>query len=160
MIDEEYRTEYVIDRLVTSSTVWMGLTMTCGRCHDHKFDPISQREFYQLLAFFNNSPDRGLNGFDPKLQVASPLQAGEAARLQSQLEATRHEFDALAATHAAEFEAWQRQVTEETRDAWSTVVPERSRVRKVVPSSRHRQIRASWPPAPILPPMFTNSNGR
>ena len=69
VIDEEYRTEYVVDRVVTTSTVWMGLTMTCSRCHDHKYDPISQEDFYSFFAFFNQIPERGLNGFNPKITV-------------------------------------------------------------------------------------------
>ena len=52
IIDEEYRTEYVMDRLVTTGEVWLGLTIGCARCHDHKFDPISQKEFYASYAFF------------------------------------------------------------------------------------------------------------
>jgi hypothetical protein len=70
VIDEEYRTEYVIDRVVTTSTVWMGMTFTCARCHDHKYDPISQEDFYSFYAFFNNVPERGLQGFDPKRKIA------------------------------------------------------------------------------------------
>ena len=62
IIDEEYRVEYVVDRLDATSTVWMGLTVGCARCHDHKYDPISQKEFYQLFAFFNNSPETGNTG--------------------------------------------------------------------------------------------------
>ena len=58
-IDEEWRTEYVIDRVETMGTVWMGLTLSCARCHDHKYDPITQREFYQLFAFFNNLDEKG-----------------------------------------------------------------------------------------------------
>lgn len=58
-IDEEWRTEYVIDRVETMGTVWMGLTLGCCRCHDHKYDPISQREFYQLFALFNNLDEKG-----------------------------------------------------------------------------------------------------
>ena len=60
IIDEEYRTEYVLDRLDTTATTWLGLTVGCAQCHDHKFDPISQKEFYQLFAFFNNVPENGL----------------------------------------------------------------------------------------------------
>ena len=52
IIPEEYAVEYVVDRVDTTSTVWLGLTMACARCHDHKFDPISQREFYQFFAYF------------------------------------------------------------------------------------------------------------
>ncbi len=51
---EQFRVEAVVDRVSTVSTVWLGLTVACARCHDHKFDPISQREFYQLFAIFNN----------------------------------------------------------------------------------------------------------
>ncbi len=58
-IDEEWRTEYVIDRVETMGAVWMGLTLGCARCHDHKFDPISQKEFYQLFALFNNLDEKG-----------------------------------------------------------------------------------------------------
>src|SRR5262249_7293376 len=59
VIPEEYAVEYVVDRVDTTCTVWLGLTMGCARCHDHKFDPIRQREFYQLFAYFNNVPERG-----------------------------------------------------------------------------------------------------
>jgi hypothetical protein len=58
-IAEEWRTEYVIDRVETMGSVWLGLTVGCCRCHDHKFDPITQREFYQLYSFFNNVPETG-----------------------------------------------------------------------------------------------------
>ena len=53
IIDEEYRVEYVADRVETTATVWLGLTLGCARCHDHKYDPISQREYFGLFAYFN-----------------------------------------------------------------------------------------------------------
>jgi len=59
IIPEEYAVEYVVDRVETTFTVWQGLTVGCCRCHDHKFDPFSQREFYQLFAYFNNVPEFG-----------------------------------------------------------------------------------------------------
>ena len=52
--------EYVADRVETTSIVWMGLTVGCARCHDHKYDPVKQKEFYQIFAFFNNVPEKGL----------------------------------------------------------------------------------------------------
>ena len=57
IIPEEYRVEYVADRAETTATVWMGLTMGCARCHDHKYDPFPQRDFYRLFAYFNQIPD-------------------------------------------------------------------------------------------------------
>ncbi|MCM8531785.1 MAG: DUF1553 domain-containing protein [Lentisphaeraceae bacterium] len=58
--DEEYRVEYTVDRLALTSAVWLGLTMECAQCHDHKYDPISQKEFFQMYAFFNVSADKGM----------------------------------------------------------------------------------------------------
>ena len=57
IIPEEYAVEYVVDRVETTATVWLGLTLGCARCHDHKYDPITQKEFYQLFAYFNNVPE-------------------------------------------------------------------------------------------------------
>ena len=62
IIPEEYAVEYVVDRVSTTSTAWMGLTMACARCHDHKYDPITQKEFYEMFAFFNRVPEEGKGG--------------------------------------------------------------------------------------------------
>jgi hypothetical protein len=59
IIPEEYQVEYVVDRVETTGTVWLGLTIGCARCHDHKYDPFTQQEFYELFAFFNNLPENG-----------------------------------------------------------------------------------------------------
>ena len=61
-LDAEFEVEYVVDRVDTTSTVWLGMTAGCARCHDHKYDPLTQREFYQLYAFFNNVPEKGIDG--------------------------------------------------------------------------------------------------
>ena len=58
-IVEEARVSYVVDRADTTSTVWLGLTAGCARCHDHKYDPISQKEYYRLYAYFNNVSEQG-----------------------------------------------------------------------------------------------------
>jgi len=63
-ISEEYRIEYVAERTATTGTAFLGLTIGCARCHDHKFDPISQKDFYQLSGFFNNVDELGLGPTD------------------------------------------------------------------------------------------------
>lgn len=62
VIDEEYRIEYVLDKTNTISKGLLGITMECAQCHDHKYDPFSQKEYYQFFAFFNNSPEKGYEG--------------------------------------------------------------------------------------------------
>ncbi len=69
IIPEEYLVEYIVDRVDTTSATWMGLTMGCARCHDHKFDPISQADFYRMYAFFNAVPEKGKEG---RLGFADP----------------------------------------------------------------------------------------
>lgn len=79
VVPEEYAVEYVADRVETTSTVWLGLTLGCARCHDHKFDPFSQREFYQLFAYFNNVPESGhavkYGNSPPFIKAPTPEQA-------------------------------------------------------------------------------------
>src|SRR5690606_1793166 len=59
-IAEEFRVEYAVDRVKTTATVWMGLTMQCGQCHSHKYDPISQEDYYRFFAYFNQAADPGM----------------------------------------------------------------------------------------------------
>jgi len=89
-IPEEYRNEYVIDRLETTATVWMGTTLGCARCHDHKYDPFEQKEFYRFYAFFNNIAEIGLDGqvgnAKPVLPLPSPAQKERKLKLEQQIE--------------------------------------------------------------------------
>ena len=76
IIPAEYAVEYVVDRVETTAAVWLGLTAGCARCHDHKYDPLSQREFYRLYAYFNNVPEVGQDGrkgyAEPHIVVPTP----------------------------------------------------------------------------------------
>jgi hypothetical protein len=91
-IPEEYLAEYVADRTEATSTTWMGLTMGCARCHSHKYDPISQKEFYQFFAFFNGVSEKGLDGrtgnAEPFLQLPSSDQEAGQKRLAAEIKAT------------------------------------------------------------------------
>ncbi|MFP6677216.1 MAG: PSD1 and planctomycete cytochrome C domain-containing protein [Pirellulaceae bacterium] len=90
IIDEEYRLEYVADRVHTTATAFMALTIRCARCHDHKFDPISQREYYQLFAFFNQVPETGYHKEhvgNPKPVIKIPT-----ARQRTELNAVANEL--------------------------------------------------------------------
>lgn len=76
IVDEEYRVEYAMDRTETVATSLMGITMQCARCHDHKYDPISQEEYFEMFTFFNSANESGISQNDgnsgPQLLVASP----------------------------------------------------------------------------------------
>ena len=88
-IPEEYLNNYIVDRVTTTATVWLGLTMTCSQCHDHKYDPISQREFYQVYAFFNAVPESGLDGSKgnaaPVIKAPSKAQLEAIAKIDAQI---------------------------------------------------------------------------
>ena len=80
--DEEFRVAAIVDRVNTTMTVWMGTTIACTQCHNHKFDPFKQKEFYQLFAFFNSTADHGRSN-DPELSLPTPEQAARIAKLQA-----------------------------------------------------------------------------
>ena len=85
-IEDEWFVENVVDRVETMGTVMLGLTVGCARCHDHKFDPISQKEFYELFAFFANVNEKGVytetrGNVPPLVKVATPEQREEARRV-------------------------------------------------------------------------------
>lgn len=88
-IDEEFRLEYVADRTNTTATALMGMTMECAKCHDHKFDPISQKDYYALSAFFNNQRELGMTGDDgnygPMLTLESPSTRQKLASLDKEI---------------------------------------------------------------------------
>ncbi len=93
IVPEEYDVEYVVDRVETTATVFLGLTMGCARCHDHKYDPLTQKEFYQFYAYFNNVPDRGryfkYGNTPPVVRAPTPEQLREFESIS--LERQRYE---------------------------------------------------------------------
>lgn len=91
---EQYRIEAVFDRVATTGAVFLGLTIGCSQCHDHKYDPIKQREYYQLFAFFNNQEE-------PVLKVVSPPEVAHYRRIATDFEVERLKIEADIARHNA-----------------------------------------------------------
>ncbi len=94
IIPEEYAVEYVVDRVETTSAVFLGLTLGCARCHNHKYDPFTQKEFYQVFAYFNNVPELGRA---MKYGNSPPVVPAPTREQQRQLDALNARMQALAA---------------------------------------------------------------
>ncbi len=109
VVDEEFRLEYVFDRTNTTATAILGLTMECARCHDHKFDPISQDEYFQLSAFFNNVKELGMTGDDgnygPSLLLPSEATEKELADIQQFITEKDQEIEQIKQSIAKEGQA-------------------------------------------------------
>lgn len=110
---EESRVEYVIDRADTTGTVWMGLTVGCARCHDHKYDAVSQKEFYQLYAYFNAIDESG--GVDaggnakPVLALPTDEQKAEIDALRTEITVAEQGISELPAATELEIQLWYEQ---------------------------------------------------
>jgi mono/diheme cytochrome c family protein len=126
---EQFRTDYVIDRVSTTGSVFLGLTVGCAQCHDHKFDPLSQREFYQFFAFFNSCDE-------PTLELPTP----EQERLKKDLQARITELDkqrkVLDTTSAAGQTAWEMNLSVQAHDKLPAEI---QRILDLAPNSRDRK---------------------
>ncbi|MGH9657010.1 MAG: DUF1549 domain-containing protein, partial [Bryobacteraceae bacterium] len=112
IIPEEYLVEYVVDRVETTSTVWLGLTLGCARCHDHKYDPVTQKEFYQVYGYFNNIPERGrafkFGNTPPLVPAPTPDQVARLAELDRELAAGEKQFDEMRPAIARAQREWEK----------------------------------------------------
>ena len=119
---EESRVDYVIDRINTVGTTWLGLTLGCTQCHSHKFDPISHADYYSLSAFFNNIDEDGKagSGAKPYLPYQSTVASRAVAEAQ-QLVDQRLPAEAAARKSAeTAFESWLTQRRKETTSDWAS----------------------------------------
>jgi len=118
IIDEEYLVLYARDRTETTAAVWMGLTAGCAVCHDHKFDPLSQKEFYELSAFFNNTTQEAKDGnvqdTPPILTVPQPEDRPRFAELEKGMPAAKKALADRKKAARPAFNAWVRSATAET----------------------------------------------
>ena len=128
-IDEEYLVLYARDRTETTSAVWMGLTTGCAVCHDHKFDPLSQKEFYELSAFFNNTTQPAMDGnvhdTPPILPVPKPDDRARSAQLEQELPAAKAAVEARKAAARPEFDGW---IGSATAESASRLLPQDTRL--------------------------------
>jgi mono/diheme cytochrome c family protein len=112
---EQFRVERTVDRANTTGAVWLGLTVGCAQCHDHKYDPISQKEYYQLYAFFNSMDE-------PKLAMPTPMQEQRRRKLEEQLAEAKRQPPALPKS-AAEVTKILAALDKETNGGWRVVNP-------------------------------------
>ena len=113
IIPEEYRVEYVADRAQTTANVWMGVTMGCARCHDHKYDPIFQKDFYKLFAYFNRIPNE--KGFaynygneEPYIKAPLPEQEQKLSQLTSTVSDLETHYHSLQPALRKAQDKWER----------------------------------------------------
>ena len=111
IVPEEFQVEYVVDRVDTTFTVWQGLTMGCARCHSHKFDPLTQKEYYQIFASFNNIPENGRalkeGNSPPYVKAPTDQQSAELSQLAKNYDAAMDEFFASSSKLQKQFTKWR-----------------------------------------------------
>ncbi|MBO0699643.1 MAG: DUF1553 domain-containing protein, partial [Zavarzinella sp.] len=118
---EEFRVAAVKDRVDTTLQVWMGLTAGCAKCHSHKYDPISQKEYYQLFAFFNQTEDADTPDERPKLPFPTKEQQEQVAKLQAEYMKVRAEVYTFTDELKAETAKWEEQARSQV--GWKLVKP-------------------------------------
>lgn len=124
IVPAEYAVEYVVDRVETVGAAFLGLTTGCARCHNHKYDPLTQKEFYQLYALFNNIPEFGRgskygNSY-PTMPAPTAAQQAEAAQLRQKMAAVEKQLQALQPQLQTAQKAWEKQQAQQLANpaAW------------------------------------------
>jgi hypothetical protein len=108
--DEEFRVVAVVDRVNTTMQVWMGLTMACAQCHDHKYDPISQEEYFRMFAVFNQTEDSDKSDNSPLLTSITPEQQKQKTKIESEIAAFEKELAKPNADVDAKQQVWEKEV--------------------------------------------------
>ena len=123
---EQFRIESIIDRVNTTGTTFLGLTVGCCQCHDHKFDPLAQKEYYQLFAFFNNAEE-------PTLDLASPEEIAKREAIRRQIKELETGMKQYLESLAAEQAVWEKSLTP---DAVAKLKPEVTTILETPPAKR------------------------
>ena len=127
-IPEEYHNAYLVDRVNTTGAVWLGMTVACVQCHDHKYDPISQKEYYQLYAFFHNVPENGLDGSKgnaaPLIRVPSADQQRQLDELSAAIRQREAELAGSLPEVDAAQAAWEPTAAQTKPATWAVLAPD------------------------------------
>lgn len=161
VIPEEFLAEYCADRVETTAAVWLGQTFNCARCHDHKFDPFTQRDYYSLLAFFHNVTEKGIGDYGanirrnnpPMLKLPAPELATKLSRLKADLGEAESSQTAARRRVKAEESDWNRRFLA-ALPQWHEPVS----LRQELAGQIHTLVPPGKPP--IAPPALTNGTHR
>ena len=119
--DEEFRNSAVVDRVNTTMQVWMGTTIRCAQCHNHKYDPISQKEYFNFFAFFNNTEDADRADEQPLLSVFTAEQQDSKSQWQDELETWKGKIQPSVDQLAQQLASWRSEGNDEVH--WQALVP-------------------------------------
>ncbi|MEO6738613.1 MAG: PSD1 and planctomycete cytochrome C domain-containing protein, partial [Chthoniobacteraceae bacterium] len=131
IIAEEFLAEYTADRVETTAAVWLGQTFNCCRCHDHKYDPFTQRDFYSMKAFFHNVSERGVGIYSnpirqnapPFVKLPAPEIAAKISGLDAQMTAVNGQLAVLAGESSAGIDEWARRIAT-SPVGWKAIEPQ------------------------------------
>ena len=157
-IVEEWFAETVIDRVETTGLTWMALTLNCCRCHDHKYDPVSQKEFYQLFAFFNSVDESGVLEVEggntrPVLKIPTAEHEQKLAELKQAVTDAEARHAELAKSSPTRQSSWEGEFAKRLRDrpdTWRQLAP--TEVKSVGGATLTRQADNSWLASGVNPP--------
>ena len=150
---EEARWETLVDRVGTTGTVWLGSTIACAQCHNHKYDPFPQRDFYRMLAFFDNGDysvfgEQGGDHYiaEPELDLPTPEQAAQRKVLQAQLDDLKAQMSAASPERSEQQATWERSIRE-AEQRWTVLTPLAARASQgtILTTLPDGSVRASGP---------------
>ncbi len=122
IVPAEYFVEYIVDRVDTTATVFMGLTAGCARCHNHKYDPLTQKEYYQLFAYFNSCPETGMIGdfgnARPWLNAPDKQQQQQLAKLDADIAQAEKQLVEVAQQLAPVQQQWEQSLLNAKPQQW------------------------------------------
>ncbi|MBS1830015.1 MAG: DUF1553 domain-containing protein [Acidobacteria bacterium] len=138
IVPEEYMVEYAADRTETMSTVWLGMTLGCARCHNHKYDPLTQKDYYQLFAYFNNIADRGryfkFGNTPPLMPAPTAMQQEKLAAMQAKVTAAEKRFEGMRPQVEQKLAQWTRSLPAAPPADWAV---SRGQVADAKPAKAH-----------------------